>query len=64
MLLLCNSPTLVLIDCGVIHSFLSVSDAEFLNRKFKSLRGGMLISSPSGEDVMVGFVWYGLRDKD
>lgn len=54
--LICNSPTLVLVDYRVIYSFVSVSHAKSLNHKIKSLEGGMLISTPSGEVFIVEVV--------
>lgn len=45
-LLICSSPTLVLIDSRPSRSFIFVSHAKSLNPKIEFLEGGMLISTP------------------
>ena len=59
LLLICSSPTLVLIDCGTTYFFISVSNTKSLNHKVESLEVGMLISTPLGEVFMVESVCRG-----
>ena len=51
--MICNSSTLVLIDYGATHSFISISHAKSLNHKIEPLEGEILISTPFGEVFVV-----------
>lgn len=49
LLIIYNSPALVLFNSEVIHSFISLSHAKFLNRKIEPIESGLLICMSSGE---------------
>lgn len=56
LLMICNSPTIVLFHYEATHSFISPFHAKSLNHKIEPLEDGMLISMALGEVFMAKFI--------
>lgn len=56
LLMICNSPTLLLFYSRYTHSFVFLTHAKSLKHKTEPLESGMLINTPSGEVFVVELV--------